>query len=270
MEMKVKKGQVVDAGNELFVLETDEEEYEKSRAEQRLEEARGELADLLKGRRQPEIAVLEQQLAQAKATAWHSRQQYNRDKAIIKSKGVSQADLEKSQSEHERNEAKVLELMRQLDVARLPGREDIVAAKQAEARAAEVAMDLAKWRIAQKKPVSPRSGIVTDIIYRTGELVRAGSPVVQILPPENVKVRFFVPEGIFSKTGMLQKAHAIVDGINEPVELVVEYISPKAEYTPPVIYSNETRSKLVFMIEARPVDSKVELHPGQPLKVLLP
>lgn len=99
----------------------------------------------------------------------------------------------------------------------------------------------------------------------------AGSPVVQMLPPDNVKIRFFVPETLVGglKTGGQVLVRA--DGRPEPFAAAVSYVASNAEYTPPVIYSNETRSKLVFMVEARHEPYiAAELHSGQPVSVSLP
>ena len=111
-----------------------------------------------------------------------------------------------------------------------------------------------------------KAGRVYDTLYREGEWVAAGSPVVRMLPPSNIKVRFFVPQTI---VGSLATGRAVAiqcDGCGADIPATISYISNEAEFTPPVIYSNETRSKLVFMIEARPSpESATKLHPGQPV-----
>ena len=105
---------------------------------------------------------------------------------------------------------------------------------------------------------------------RPGEFVAAGNPVVALLPPENLKVRFFVPQEKLPqiKTGGTVSVKA--DGAAHPFTATVNYISTQAEYTPPVIYSRETRAELVFMIEAKfsPADA-AQLRPGQPVDVEL-
>jgi HlyD family secretion protein len=107
-------------------------------------------------------------------------------------------------------------------------------------------------------------------MYREGEWVPAGSPVLRMLPPENVKVRFFVPQTLVGALAIGQNVVLHCDGCTANVPAKITFISPEAEYTPPIIYSNETRSKLVFMIEARPApDKAVGLHPGQPVEVRL-
>jgi HlyD family secretion protein len=129
-------------------------------------------------------------------------------------------------------------------------------------------LDQTDWSFDQKKQDAPQSGLVYDTLFRQGEWVPAGKPVVVLLPPQNVKVRAFVPETIVGSIHYGQTAEVRVDGVKNPFIGKVSYISPRAEYTPPVIYSRETRVKLVFMVEFI-FDSQAaaNLHPGQPVEV---
>jgi HlyD family secretion protein len=124
------------------------------------------------------------------------------------------------------------------------------------------------WSFLQKRQSSPQTGLVYDTLYREGEWVAAGKPVVALLPPQNIKVRAFIPE---TRIGSIHYGDPVivkVDGVPNPFDGKVSYISPRAEYTPPVIYSRETRDKLVFLVEAvfDPA-AAAKLHPGQPVDV---
>jgi Multidrug resistance efflux pump len=126
----------------------------------------------------------------------------------------------------------------------------------------------AEWNFNQKKQVAPQSGLVYDTLFRQGEWVPAGKPVVVLLPPPNIKVRAFVPETRVGTIHYDDPVRVTVDGVQNPFAGKVSYISPRAEYTPPVIYSRESRSKLVFMIESTfEPQVAVNLHPGQPVDV---
>lgn len=117
---------------------------------------------------------------------------------------------------------------------------------------------------------APRAGLVYDTLYREGEWIAAGSPVVRLLPPQNIKVRFFVPEAVVGGLAPGRAVSLHCDGCAADVPAAISFISSESEYTPPVIYSNETRVKLVYMIEARPSPGDApKLHPGQPLEVRL-
>jgi HlyD family secretion protein len=155
-----------------------------------------------------------------------------------------------------------------LETARLPARADQIAAAEANVRALESALAKAEWDLAQKRQSAGQAGLIFDTLYREGEWVGAGKPVVVLLPPPNIKVRAFVPQTRVGTIQAGQEVRVFVDGVTEPFVGRVTFISPQAEYTPPVIYSQQSRSKLVFMIEAR-FDSKIaaELHPGQPVDV---
>lgn len=126
----------------------------------------------------------------------------------------------------------------------------------------------AQWNFDQKRQSAPQAGFVYDTLYRQGEWVAAGKPVVVLLPPQNIKVRAFVPETRIGAVHYGDVMRVTVDGVRDPFIGKVSYISPHAEYTPPVIYSRESRAKLVFMVEAvfDPAIS-ARLHPGQPVDV---
>jgi HlyD family secretion protein len=126
----------------------------------------------------------------------------------------------------------------------------------------------AQWNFDQKKQAAPESGLVYDTLFRQGEWVAAGKPVVALLPPQNIKVRAFVPETRVGAIHYGDPVQVTLDGVDKPVIGKVSYISPRAEYTPPVIYSRESRQKLVFMVESV-FDPQVSanLHPGQPVDV---
>jgi HlyD family secretion protein len=124
------------------------------------------------------------------------------------------------------------------------------------------------WSFVQKRQSAPQSGLVYDTLYRQGEWVAAGKPVVALLPPQNIKVRAFIPETRIGSIHYGDQVRIAVDGVPDLFIGKVSYISPRAEYTPPVIYSKEMRDKLVFMIEAvfDPATA-AKLHPGQPVDV---
>jgi len=126
----------------------------------------------------------------------------------------------------------------------------------------------AEWNFNQKKQTAPQTGLVYDTLFRQGEWVPAGKPVVVLLPPQNIKVRAFVPETRVGSIHYGDTVRVAVDGVSAPFIGKVSYVSPRAEYTPPVIYSKESRDKLVFMIESvfDPAVS-ANLHPGQPVDV---
>lgn len=141
---------------------------------------------------------------------------------------------------------------------------------QHAAAARQRGLEQADWRFAQKQQSAPASGLVYDTYFRPGEWVPAGTPVLSVLPPEYMKVRFFVPEGDLGKMQVGTPLEIRMDGLPGPLEGKVSFVSPQAEYTLPIIYSRENRGKLVFLVEASlgPKDARL-LHPGAPVEVRL-
>jgi HlyD family secretion protein len=269
-ELSVQRGQTVAAAAPAFALEAVNETAALRQAQHQLAAAQAQLADLQTGKRPPEVNVTKAQLAQAAAQARKAAGQLTRDEAQFRAGGISKQQLDDSRTSAQTTAAQVRELQSQVDVARLPGRSQQIAAQAAQVDGAQAAVAEAQWKLDQKRVAAPAAGLVYDTLYRTGEWVQAGNPVVQMLPPQNVKVRFFVPETV---VGALARGRAIgihCDGCAADVPAHITYVSSQAEYTPPVIYSNESRTKLVFMIEARPaVADATKLHPGQPVAVRL-
>ena len=262
------KGDAIAVGAPLFALEAAREAAALRQAQEQLAAAQAQLQDFRQGKRPPELDVVRAQLDQARAEATRAAAERERDAAQLASGGIAQAQLDRSQAAADAAAARVRELERQLDVAQLPARDDQIAAQEAQVAAAQAAVDQAAWRLGQKTVAAPVAGQVFDVLYQPGEWVAAGRPVVRLLPPGNVKIRFFVPETALGALAVGRALAVRCDGCADEIPAKVTYISPEAEYTPPIIYSNETRSKLVFMVEARPLDG-ANLHPGQPLEVAL-
>lgn len=269
-QLPVVRGQTVKADTPLFALDVVDETAALQQAQQQLAAARSQLADIETGKRVPEVAVNRAQLAQAVANARKASLQLTRDEAQFSAGGISKGQLDDSRANADATAAQVRELTSQVEVAHLPGRSQQIAAQQAQVAAAEAVVTQAQWKVDQKRVHAPADGLVYDTLYRIGEWVPAGSPVVQMLPPQNIKVRFFVPEAIVGGLAPGRDVTIHCDGCAADVPAKITYVSKEAEYTPPVIYSNESRAKLVFMIEAHPaVADATKLHPGQPVAVVL-
>jgi HlyD family secretion protein len=265
----VQRGAEVRAGDVLYSLEQDSERAAREEAVRRLEAAQAHLSNLRKGRRPQEIAALEAQLAQARAVLRLAQAQLAREEKLAAERFISPERLDQARTQRDQNEARVREIEAQLAVARLGAREDEIRAARAEVEAAQAVLAQAEWRLAQKSVHAPVSGRVEDTYYVLGEWVNAGSPVVSLLPPGNVKIRFFVPETLLARIRSGQRVRVSCDGCRA-MPAFVRYVSSQAEYTPPVIYSKDNRSKLVYLVEAWPQEADAAfLHPGQPVDVWL-
>lgn len=134
---------------------------------------------------------------------------------------------------------------------------------------AKAALTQVQWQVDQKKIEAPQSGVVFDTYYTPGEIIPANQPVLSLLSPEGVYVIFYIPAKTLSDIKLGQEVRIEASGLSTPIDAKITYISPKTEYTPPVIYSNETNYKLVYRVEATPLAPSERLHPGQPVQIIL-
>jgi HlyD family secretion protein len=135
-------------------------------------------------------------------------------------------------------------------------------------RSAEAKLNSAKTRLERRKRFSPVAGMIQEVYFRGGEMVDPSRPILSIMPPGNIKVRFFVPQAQLPKVHMGERVLVTCDGCAKNLAARVSFISAQAEFTPPVIYSLEERARLVFRIEALP-EHPEELRIGQPASVAL-
>ena len=139
---------------------------------------------------------------------------------------------------------------------------------EAALRTAQARLNSAQTKLVRRKVFSPVTGSVQQIYYRGGELVAAGKPILALLPPGNLKVRFFVSEAMLPKLKFGDSVAITCDGCGAGIVARISFISRASEFTPPVIYSMDERAKLVFLIEARP-ERPERLRVGQPVSVAL-
>ena len=270
LKLYVNRGDRVEQDAPAFVLEQESERAAREEAAFRVQRAQAQLADLQKGKRPEEIAVIRAQLEQAEAALQLSASTLARRKKLVADKFISPSTLDEASSAEERDRAHVGELRSQLRVAMLAARSDEIEAAQKDLKAAQAQLAQAEWRVTQKTQRIPVAGEVADVLYREGEFVPSGSPIVSLLPPQNIKLRFFVPESALGKLRLGQDVTVRCDGCKAPIAARISYVSSAPEYTFPLIYSNENRATLVFMIEARPTPQQATaLHPGQPVEIRL-
>ena len=266
--LAVARGDQVKAGQRLFGLERGSEADAMRQAQENLTQAQAQLRDLRKGQRPTEIASLEAQIQRAQANLELAQADLERRQKLGQSDTISKEELDQARTQRDADRAQVAQLTNDLATARLGGREDAVRAAEAKVEMQTAALAQARWSFDQKQKCAPTNAFVQDTLYRVGEWVAAGNPVVQLLPPANVKVRFFVPQAVLPRIKPGETVNVSFDGEAHSYSATVNYISTQVEFTPPVIYSRQNRSKLVYMVEAKfsPADA-AELRPGQPVDV---
>ena len=270
-KLAVEKGASVAAGAPLFALERGAELAAQAQAAAQLRAAQARLADLDKGARPSELAALEARLAQARAVAELSARDLDRATSLHEKQVLTDGDFDRARLAHEANQKLTAELGAQLATASLGARSDALTAAEADVAAARAALERADWSVAQKSLAAPRAGLIYDTLFREGEFVAPGSPVVALLPPENLKARFFVSEADFATLKPGDSVRVAITGLAAPLTARISYLSQQPEYTPPVLYNRDNRAKLVFLVEAviaSPAATSA-LHPGQPVDVTL-
>ena len=260
----VRRGDRLKAGDRIATLETTDAEIAVRNAEAALSQADADLANILYGRRPEEIAAIEANLKAAEVQQDDARRTLNRRRDLNTRGFASQADLDTAQTANDVAASRVRELAANLAVARLPARDEEILSARNKVAQAEAALDNARWRLEQRQLVAPAAGYVSDIIRRVGEVAGPSAPIVSFLPENAVKVKVYVTESVLSSLSLGQELPVRCDGCEKGLTAAITYIAREPEFTPPVIYSLESRQTLVYLIEARAANDKpLRLQPGQ-------
>jgi HlyD family secretion protein len=258
----VAAGERVASGQTLVYLETQDAEIALAQAEAAMSRAESQLSNLRQGRRREEIMAIEAALASARFQAGEAQRKAERVLALAKQGVATETQRDDAVTAAEVAKARVAEIEANLALARLPARPDDIAAAEAAVREATAARDHVRWQLQQRSLTAPAAGVVTDIIHRSGEIATAGQPILSFLPDGAVRLKLYLPEAALARVtpGDLLDVHC--DNCPSGLTATISYIADGPEFTPPVIYSVESRQKLVYLVEARPTDA-TSLKPGQ-------
>lgn len=269
MSLSVARGDVVEAGAPLFTQDETADKAAREQVARQLAQAEEQLANLQAGGKETEILRAEANLAEARAALVRTEADMQRGETLLHTGYAAQQNIDQRRADYRAAQAKVQAAEAALAQLRAPmGREREIKAQQAAVEATRAALQMAEWRLAQRRVAAPLAARVADVIARPGETVSAGAPVISLLPPENILVRFFVGETALATIHKGDRVRLICDSCRSDLTATVSFVSPQAEYTPPVIYSESSRAKLVYLIEARPPPDQARLiNPGQPIEV---
>ena len=259
----VKRGDKVKAGEPLVQMERRDAELAVAQARAALAQAESQLADLKQGKRPEEIAVLAATLNSAKAQAADAELTFKRQSDLLKRGIAPQSAFDDASTARDVAVATVAQAEANLAVARLPARADQIDAAQASVAQAGTALESAEWRLGQRSLVALEDGVIADIIHNPGELGGPQAPVLSMLPDGAVKLRLYVPEAALASISLGDKMSFRCDGCGSGMTATVTYVADGPEFTPPVIYSLDSRQKLVWLIEAKPDSDAFLLKPGQ-------
>jgi HlyD family secretion protein len=268
-EVNVARGDQVAAGAPLFSQDDTADRAARDQAVRQVHQAQEQLANLQASSKPTEIDQAEANLADARATLARTKADLERGEFLASTGTMAAETLDQRRADFRSATAKVAALEAALAQARAPyGRALEIEAQQAAMRASKAALEITEWRLSQRHVSAPAAGRIADVLARPGETMAASAPVVSLLPPANIFVRFFIPESDLAAMHLGDRVAIVCDGCPADLSGTISFIAPRAEYTPPVIYSDESRAKLVFMIEARPPADQAQLfNPGQPVIV---
>ena len=261
------KGQEVKQGAVLFALDPAQFAAEVARTEAAVTTAKATRDNLLTGKRQQEIDVIRAQIAQAEASLGLAQKELVRASTLATSGTAAQSRLDQAQEQVNSYEQRIAELKASEQVASLPARGTEIDAATSRVSEAEAQLAQAKEKLSDLSPVAPADASVDDVFFKPGEWVAAGQPVVSLLKPSDVTLRFFVPESVLAQAQPGRAIQFKCDGCDGFKSAVISHVASQPEYTPPVIYSESARSKLVYLVEAKPDATDKQLRPGLPIEV---
>ncbi|WP_174873534.1 HlyD family secretion protein [Vogesella oryzae] len=269
--LDIARGKRVNARQPVFAIAADPDGQALAQAQAQADAAAARLHNLQQPRRDSEIATLQANLRAAQASLQLAATQLQQQQALYRQQFVSQAAVDAARAARDQAAAQVDALRQQIDTYQAAlGRNGELQAAAADHAAANALTAQKRWLLQHKQVLAPDSGEITDTYYQPGEWVPAGAPVASLLPDARRRIRFFVPEGMLAAIKPRQRIEARCDGCRTTLHGTVDFIAAQAEYTPPVIYSQGSREKLLFRVEAVPDAADAgRLRPGLPLDIRL-
>jgi HlyD family secretion protein len=269
-EVRVQRGQRVEKGDVLARMDSTAAEIAVAQAEAALAEAEAQLANLQEGKRPEEIAVMEASVASAQAQELEARRVHERTLDLFRRGTATQAELDRVNTQVELASARLEEARAQLAVGALPGRPHEITAATKRVEQLKATLEQTRWRLSEQQIRASAVGRINDVIRNAGDVAGPSAPVLSLLPDGAVRLKIYVPEPLFSSVPAGTELNVYCNGCPDNLRARVTYVSPEPEFTPPVIFSRETRQKLVFLVEARPEGENAEwLQPGQIVDVSL-
>lgn len=275
VEIHVRRGDRVEKGQPLFAVDPAQLAAARDQAAADLASAQALAADARRGQRKPELDVIRADIAAAEAQLAEASKTLTRTRTLAAAGAASKASLEAAQSAFDTASAQRVAALRRLDVAELGGRKDQIASADERVRQAQAALAAATAHLADLAQSAPAAGRIEDVYYQLGEWAPANQPLLSLIPDDRLRVRFFVPEPQLTNWPVGARIAFGCAGCPAGLTARVSYVSPRPEFTPPVIYSREARDRMVFMAEAIPdappattaVAPRVSLTPGLPVDV---
>ena len=265
-QIAVAEGQQVKTGDVLFTLDSKQQQSSYDAAKAQADAAQATLANLQTGSRPEEIQVTQAQLAKSQSDLALARQTLTRTLDLFRKGNASQSDLDTANSGVTSAQSAVDTLRAQIAVANLPARSQQVAAAQAQVTAAQAQASMAQAVLADRTVAAPEAGRIERLFFKTGEVAGAGVPVLSMSGADAMKVEFYVNEADRPQFALGQQVSITCDGCASGLTATISFFASDPQFTPPIIYSRDERSRLVFLTEAV-MDQQAGILPGQPVSI---
>ncbi len=264
--MPVAEGQLVHKGDVLFVLETSQQQAQYDAARARADAAEATLANLKTGSRQEEIDVTKAQLMKAEADLSLAQQNLARTQDLFDRGLTPVATLDQGKASVKAAQAAVDQLTAQLKVQQLPARDAQQIAAEANVAAAKADAATARAALETRTVTAPADGRVERLYYKAGEVVAVGAPVAALSGAGTMKVLFYVSEADRQQFTLGQQVAVSCDGCAAGLTASISRFASDPQFTPPIIYSRDERSRLSFLTEAV-MNQQNAVLPGQPVSI---
>lgn len=263
-------GKYINTSDLAFELDNTQQLNMINEAQAHLDQAIALELNGITGAREQEIAVLTAQYKQAQIAVDYAASEQARWNNLVKQGLAPESKSTQVNTDYQTSVAKLESIKASIDVAKLGVRAQLSNSAKASKQAAQASLEQAKWQLSQRRVVSQVSGTVEEIFYRQGEFINAGKPVMAILPDNALIIRFFVPQALLTNFTVGKSVHVHADGIADSIDAKIFNIARSAEFTPPVIYDQTSRQKLMFLVQARLPninENNAQLRPGLPVEV---
>lgn len=266
----VQRGQEVKAQDALFDLDQQPESTQLAQAKGNLAQAQANLVNLQQGERTTILAGLKAQIGQAQAKVKLTQLQLQRARILFSQKTIAKNDLDIEEANYKEAVQQLKQFQANLAEGQQGARVPLIKAQEDLIASIKATVQQAEWALQQKAQRAPSDAQVFDTYYNPGEFVAQGAPVLSLYTPQTLHAIFYVSEPILAQIKLGQMVTITYLTYPNSYQARIDFISPQAEYTPPVVYSRENDVKLIFMVRARLLgEATAVFHPGQPLEVVL-
>jgi HlyD family secretion protein len=269
-ELPWQAGEQINANALAFALDNQQQSAAVQEAKARLEQAKALERNGISGARAEELAELAAQENQAMVAMQFAASEKKRWDALVEQGLAPASKASQVDADYSSSIAKLDTIKASIKVAKLGVRQELTNSAIAAQTAAQSSLDQTLYLLSQRQVISHIAGQVEELFYRQGEFVSTGKPVMAILPADALIVRFFVPQAALSDFNVGDKVRINADGVGAIIEAPIFHIARSAEFTPPVIFDQQSRQKLMFLVEARLPSkeaSNISLRPGLPVEV---